>query len=85
MSRRPRSSFDPWAAERLGVREDDLTIAAVYGLPRRKDLAEGSESPLGGRLASHLDSYSDSRIEDLARKGDELLAELERSERRRNG
>lgn len=80
MIRRPRSSFDQWAAERLGVHEDDLTIAAAFSLPRPKDLADGPESPLGGRIASHLDSYSESRMEELARLGEELLAEFKRSE-----
>jgi hypothetical protein len=78
MPKRPRSNFDPWAAEKLGLPEDELTIEAAFHLPRQTDLLEGSESPLGGRLASHLVSYSEKQLEDLARMGDELLKELSR-------
>lgn len=77
MSRRPRSSFDPWTAERLEVDEAELTTKkVVQGLPRRRDLADGPESPMGGRLASHLDSYSDTEFDALVCKGEELLVEI---------
>lgn len=77
MPKRPRSSFDPWTAERLKVDEADLTIKkVVQGLPRKRDLADGPESPMGGRLASHLDSYSDTEFDALVSKGEQLLREI---------
>jgi len=77
MPRRPPSSFDSWAAERLNVDVEDLTTKAVVeGLPRQRDLADGPESPLGGRLASHLESYTETELENLAHKGEELLEEM---------
>jgi hypothetical protein len=77
MSRRPRSSFDPWTAERLEVDEAELTTKKVIqGLPRQRDLADGPESPMGGRLASHLDSYSDTEFDALVCKGEQLLQEI---------
>jgi hypothetical protein len=77
MSRRPRSSFDPWTAKRLNVDETELTTKkVVQGLPRQRDLADGPESPMGGRLASHLDSYSDTEFEDLVHKGEQFILEI---------
>jgi hypothetical protein len=77
MPKRPRSSFDPWTAERLNVDEAELTTKKVIqGLPKQRDLEDGPESPMGGRLVSHLDSYSDTEFDALVCKGEEFLLEI---------
>jgi hypothetical protein len=45
-------------------------------LPRQRDLANGPESPMGGRLAGHPTSYSDTEFDALVAKGEELLDEV---------
>lgn len=75
---RPTSRFDAWAAARLHVAESELTIEKVVeGIPRLRDLkTDGPDSPMGGRLASHLDVYSDTEFDKLVGQGEELLAEI---------
>jgi hypothetical protein len=80
MPKRPKSSFDDWAAGRMKVAEDDLTTRnIVRKIPRLRDLLDGPDSPMGGRLVGHLDSYSDSEFDALVAKGEELLSEIRSS------
>jgi hypothetical protein len=48
----------------------------IESIPRQRDLADGPESPMGGRLAGHLTSYSDTEFEALVAKGEALLDEI---------
>lgn len=75
--KRPRSSFDSWAEARMHVSAAEVTTKnIVERLPRQRDLADGPESPMGGRLAGHLTSYSDTEFDALVAKGEELLDEI---------
>jgi len=77
MPKRPRSNFDRWAAGRLKVDETELTTKnVVKGIPRRRDLVDGPDSPMGGRLDGHLDSYSDTEFDALVCEGEKLLREI---------
>jgi hypothetical protein len=55
---------------------DVTTKNIVERLPRQRDLADGPESPMGGRLTGHLTSYSDTEFDALVAKGEELLDEV---------
>lgn len=77
MPKRPRSSFDSWAADRMKVAEDELTTKnVVEKIPRRRDLIDGPDSPMGGRLDGHLDSYSETEFDELVCEGEKLLREI---------
>ncbi len=77
MPKRPRSSFDSWAEGRMHVSAAEVTTKnIVERLPRQRDLTDGPESPMGGRLAGHLTSYSDTEFDALVAKGEELLEEV---------
>jgi hypothetical protein len=77
MPKRPKSSFDGWAAGRMQVEESELTTKnIVEKIPRRRDLLDGPNSPMLGRIDSHLDSYSDTEFDALVCEGEELLGEI---------
>jgi hypothetical protein len=77
MPKRPKSSFDGWAARRIGDEDGELTTKnIVEKIPRRRDLCDGPDSPMGGRLDGHLDSYSDTEFDALVRGGEQLLSEI---------
>jgi hypothetical protein len=48
----------------------------VEQIPRRRDLCDGPDSPMGGRLDGHLDSYSDTEFDALVCDGEKLLSEI---------
>jgi hypothetical protein len=75
--KRPKSSFDDWAASRMDVEESELTTKnIVEKIPRRRDLADGPNSPMLGRIDGHLDSYSDTEFDALVCEGEKLLGEM---------
>ena len=77
MPKRPKSSFDGWAAGRMHVEESELTTKnIVEKIPRRRDLLDGPNSPMLGRIDGHLDSYSDTEFDALVCEGEKLLGEI---------
>jgi hypothetical protein len=61
----------------MHVSEAELTTKnVVEQIPRRRDLADGPDSPMGGRLDGHLDSYSDTEFDALVCEGEKLLREI---------
>ncbi len=77
MPKRPRSSFDGWAAGRIHDDNTELTTKnIVEQIPRRRDLRDGPDSPMGGRIDGHLDSYSDTEFDALVCDGEKLLSEI---------
>jgi hypothetical protein len=77
MPKRPKSSFDGWAAGRMHGDGTELTTKnIVEGIPRRRDLRDGPDSPMGGRIDGHLDSYSDTEFDALVCDGEKLLSEI---------
>jgi hypothetical protein len=77
MPKRPKSSFDVWAASRMRDDGTELTTKnVVEGIPRRRDLRDGPDSHMGGRIDGHLDSYSDTEFDVLVCEGEKLLSEI---------
>ncbi len=77
MPKRPKSSFDGWAADRMQGDGTELTTKnIVERIPRRRDLRDGPDSPMGGRIDGHLDSYSDTEFDALVCEGEKLLLEI---------
>jgi hypothetical protein len=77
MPKRPKSSFDGWAAARMGDEATELTTKnIVEKIPRRRDLLDGPNSPVLGRIDGHLDSYSDTEFDALVCEGEKLLGEI---------
>ncbi len=77
MPKRPKSSFDGWATRRMHGDGTELTTKnIVEGIPRRRDLSDGPDSPMGGRIDGHLDSYSDTEFAALVCEGEKLLREI---------
>lgn len=70
------SFFDRWAASRLGISGSAPTLADLERLGTPADLPEGPDSELGGETQSVLDHPTESELRDLAKLGDEILAEL---------
>jgi hypothetical protein len=77
MPKRPPSTFDEWAAGRINVKGTELTTKNIVDkIPRRRDLKDGPDSPMGGRIDGHLDSYSDTEFDALVCDGEKLLSEI---------
>jgi hypothetical protein len=61
----------------MKVDERDLTTKnVVEQLPRKRDLRDGPDSPMLGRIDGHLDSYSDTEFDALVSDGEQLLLEI---------
>jgi hypothetical protein len=77
MPKRPWSSFDDWAAGRIHAEGTELTTKNIIEkIPRQRDLKDGPDSPMGGRIDGHLDSYSDTEFDALVCEGEKLLSEI---------
>lgn len=70
------ASFDIWAAQKLGVSTDELSLGTLARLPELRDLPEGPDSELGGQTQAVLDSPTESELVKLAELGEELLRQL---------
>lgn len=79
MNRRHEQDFlDRWAAKRHGLLPENLSISEVLRLiPRLSGLRYGrtSGSPLGGRIAPHLQHPSDEESKRLIAEADSFLQE----------
>lgn len=65
-----REFLDAWAAERLGIKPGEVTIALLMKLPRPRDLKRAEVKP-------HLRHLSDAELEELVRKGERFLRETQ--------
>ena len=71
--------FERWAADRLGIEPQELTLAILRTkLPRLAGLKYGDTgSPLGGRIDDHLQFLTEEELDELAKEGEVFLQELE--------
>ena len=75
MNRRREDFLDRWAALQHGLLPEKLSISEVLKrIPRRRGLRYGTAgSPLGGRIAPHLQHPSDEESERLVAEADKFL------------
>ncbi|MEX0972948.1 MAG: hypothetical protein WDZ46_06785 [Solirubrobacterales bacterium] len=68
--------YHRWASRRLGVPDEQLSLAELERLPTLVDLPDGPGSEMGGETQSVLDVYTESELLELADLGDRLIDQL---------